>query len=766
MREAKALSKEHNKGMWLRQTTDPRKKNTHWLICGLVTLLNAMTLAVMAAGVVGFTAANAALIMAVTIAGCGLLYTILLKNNRENWLVILMFLSLLAGTILCRQQLLEGFRICWNQAGNTLLRQTGWVLPSFQLAGLDVELCVSLFSITVSVAIFLLCGILMRLAPKVLACLLVLFAIVSMALLKFDRDFVWLLPMLLMAVVTFLYGIWQKKATLSVMSLSGGICAVVAIALLALCAMPGVSNRAEQSGLKVQKMLHAKQYETKYQTLPEGDFTHFAVVEREAEPALVVTMDVPHAMYLRGYTAATLEGDRWLTLDRNVIADDQTLLYWLNTKSFDLNAQFGAIAALAQLPQSTVTIQNIGACSYYRYAPFSIVAGEWMQPENLNADGIYADGQRDYTYSAWVGTGENILQVLTMLQTSEDPAVLEYRKAESAYRQFVYEQYLQIPDEVKTLLQEAWDGAASQFDQPMTRQQCQESALIFLAKCFPEEGTPENLQLPLSVAEGTVYQYVTVAVMTLRYFGIPARYVEGYAVTEEMVSGLASGDSLTVDSSCATAWVEVYQDGIGWTPMDLAPGMGQRQEPSDEEEPNEDPNSPNEDKTEEPEEQEPEKQEQPEPEPIGGTLVRIFRNLLKIIALIILGICLLIWLLFVRRKWILKRKNRKFDSEDCKNAVAWIYADAALLLEKMGFQSVNGSMRALQPKLEVQFGLEFAEQFAAATDLNDRAVFCSRPMDGEQRRTAMEFHNCVAQKLHVNSKWYRRLWLKWLLCLY
>ena len=763
---AKALSKGNTRGLWLRQAPVHKKNNTHWLFQALVTMLTSMVLTLTTASLADFTAGNAVLVMVAATVGCGFIHGIFLKIGCEHWFAILMLSCLLATFVLCRQYLLEGFRICWNQAGNTVVRRTGWVLPPFQLAGLDGDLCAALFSAAMAAVSFLLCGVLVRFTPKVLSCFLAAFATGGMMLLRMDNEFVWLLPMLFAAVATFLYGLWQNKAALSVMGLSWGSCAITAVALLALLSLPDVKKWAGNTSYWLQRTIHTKKYETNYQALPEGDFTHFEVVERDAAPALAVTMDVPHIMYLRGFTAAILENDCWISLDRDVLADNRDLLYWLSTQSFDLNAQFGEAADLAKLPQSTVTIQNIGACSYYRYVPFSIAAGEWACPENLNADGIYADGQREYTYSAWIGSGENILQVLTLLQTSEDGAVLQYRKAESAYQQFVYEQYLQVPEEVKQLLQEAWDSVSSEFEKPMTRQQSQECALIFLAQCFPEEGTPENLRLPLSVAEGTVYQYVTVAVMTLRYFGIPARYVEGYRITEQMVSGLESGATLTVDTSCATAWVEVYQDGIGWLPMDLAPGMGQRQEPSDEEDPNEDPDSPNKDKTEEPEEQEPEKQKQPEPEPVGGTMVLIFRNLLKTILLTLLGLTLVFLMLFLRRKWILKQKGRKFDSIDYKESVAYIYSDTAKLLEKLGFHRGNGSMRDLRGALEEQFGFEFARQFTMATDLNDRAVFSSHAMDAKQRETVREFHNCVAQSLHTGSKWYRHLWLKWVLCLY
>lgn len=42
-----------------------------------------------------------------------------------------------------------------------------------------------------------------------------------------------------------------------------------------------------------------------------------------------------------------------------------------------------------------------------------------------------------------------------------------------------------------------------------------------------------------------------------------------------------------MDSSCARGWAEVYQDGIGWIPMELTPGLGEVPEQKPEETQNE-----------------------------------------------------------------------------------------------------------------------------------------------------------------------------------
>ena len=75
-------------------------------------------------------------------------------------------------------------------------------------------------------------------------------------------------------------------------------------------------------------------------------------------------------------------------------------------------------------------------------------------------------------------------------------------------------------------------------------------------------------------------------------------------------------------------------------------------------------------------------------------------------------------------------------------------------------------MRELAKPLEEKYGPEFAAQFDAVTNLNDRAMFSSNPMDEEHRKTASRFHSHVLRKLKSELKWYKRLWLKWVRCLY
>ena len=53
------------------------------------------------------------------------------------------------------------------------------------------------------------------------------------------------------------------------------------------------------------------------------------------------------------------------------------------------------------------------------------------------------------------------------------------------------------------------------------------------------------------------------------YYGIPARYVEGYLITPQDVEGKQAGDTIEIPGTNGHAWTEIYVDGLGWIPLEM-----------------------------------------------------------------------------------------------------------------------------------------------------------------------------------------------------
>ena len=74
--------------------------------------------------------------------------------------------------------------------------------------------------------------------------------------------------------------------------------------------------------------------------------------------------------------------------------------------------------------------------------------------------------------------------------------------------------------------------------------------------------------------EGYSMHFAAAATMMFRMLGVPARYVVGYAAPKEIFTTDGEGNYTAVlEDSNAHAWVEIYQPFLGWTPVEVTPGM-------------------------------------------------------------------------------------------------------------------------------------------------------------------------------------------------
>lgn len=87
-----------------------------------------------------------------------------------------------------------------------------------------------------------------------------------------------------------------------------------------------------------------------------------------------------------------------------------------------------------------------------------------------------------------------------------------------------------------------------------------------------DSGKDYILNFLFSQKKGYCQHFASAAVMMYRYFGIPARYVTGYAVDPDKFAYEDGSYVCNVPDYCAHAWVEYYSDADGlWTPVDVTP---------------------------------------------------------------------------------------------------------------------------------------------------------------------------------------------------
>ena len=138
-------------------------------------------------------------------------------------------------------------------------------------------------------------------------------------------------------------------------------------------------------------------------------------------------------------------------------------------------------------------------------------------------------------------------------QQITEQSVQNYVDLEKDYRKFVYNHYLTISDEDKTVVAPYVPEA-------------KEDLVSFT------ETLRKNLKQAGEAEKWDALQYTSLGTLAFRTAGIPARYVEGYEAVTGEEKNAAGKYTAHVTAQQAHAWIEIYCDGVGWLPIDVTPG--------------------------------------------------------------------------------------------------------------------------------------------------------------------------------------------------
>ena len=707
-------------------------------------------------------------------------WTVLGVWNKDRLFVPVVLVVLLAIVLLFGKAVIDGVCLLWNCLAENYLIGTGRVLPELQVT---TEQSIGRLNLVLPVlgCLLSLLAIVCVQKAKILTAILnlTLLAVALVVLQQADLNG-WHVFLLAVSLLLLLSGGWELHRKGQILPLAAGILVTAAVSglVLAMMLLPGAKSWAENVKATTADTVHRIRFETDYTALPEGRLAAYDNDSRSGYTALLVTMEQPEELYLRGFVGEICEKGVWTAADAAVAEKD--LLHWLQKNAFYPQTQFAAAANVLETETNRISVQNVNACSRYVYTPYGMTSSSYLDAETLQPASLDANGSRSYTYSAVYNAAGSLQELLTTLKEDETDAVLAYRQAESAYRDLVYTRNLQVDEQAIEKLGEALDECCAEYGEAseLTLGQAQDSALEFLSLYFGDKAN--EIQMILPHLQGTHYQYATAAAMVLRYYGVPARYAEGFVIPQELAE---EEGQIAVDNSCGRAWVEVYQDGVGWLPMELTPGfealagseteagvrpvgvMGV------------DPNA--ETGTEEGEgegafltegkEQDDKEAEENDTEDDlsgGGTMMRIKKALKWTGILLLIAAVLLILFIILRRVYLLKKKRQFFEAGDLREALGWIYADAALFLSEMGLDRGCGSMNKISDAAEERFGAEYGKTCRKMKQLNDLVLFSNHDQPEESRTDMLQFRKETLSYMKKHAKWYRKLWLQWGPCVY
>ena len=310
------------------------------------------------------------------------------------------------------------------------------------------------------------------------------------------------------------------------------LCLALGLGLLPL------SGTLPQSDLKrdLAAAWHSLRYDSSSNAMPEGRLQNLPALSKSGDAALDVTMEVPQKLYLRGFVGETYTSKGWEPLSGDTLAEYEDLFYWLHREGFYGQGATGqAVALTSQEENAALTIRTRSACSARVYLPYALAGDAFLNPMSLEDATAPAQG-KDMTLSYYPGSVPEWYEAQAALARKQDESKA-YLSLESAYRAFVQAQYLQLTPEAAQAARTLFGGEAPAMTLAEIRQAVVDrldQLITYDETVVTQIGNQDFLQYLTSVSRrGYSVHYATAATILLRYCGVPARYVEGYFLSDE-----------------------------------------------------------------------------------------------------------------------------------------------------------------------------------------------------------------------------------------
>jgi hypothetical protein len=699
----------------------------------------------------GYNLAALAIVGAVfCLLSCGL------RGNRKLAPVIAV-LALAIYTAAAHRPILDGLNITMNQVFDGMEFMRGRIFPRYEIAGGAPELRATMFMALPAALLGLAAGGSSDGKP--------VFQLVSSAILAaatFAGVYVpdaWTAALCLTAAVVCARGVTRRNNFRAGGAALWGIAAVAVLAGISL--IPALlfgdgSAAAESRRIRVSREIYSLRYEPEKQILPRGDFRLLGSFEPdESRAVMTVTVSEPAELYLRGFVGERYVGDGWAELPAAQKARSTKEFSWLHDRGFFAQNQTALLADALRLKAgtSTVSVRNETAGAGCVYAPYELIGGE-PDPEQIGDADLPASGlrgQREYTYevtSRSVSDYDVLFEALTAARRAEDKDVTEYLESENVFREYVYANYLDVPQEAAAAVRKMLGGeipaGGADFETAKEIVRDYAAYAIEYSETPPKYVGGDFMTYLADGGQGYDPHYATAAVLMFRSLGIPARYVEGWHIPEADATVAAeNGVPVGVTQASAHAWAEIYRDGVGFVPFEVTPTDAAVSQTVVTQE-----NVSLTDEEEEP------------PEQI---------NWLKILLLVLLALVALLVICFaalaIRRRIRLMRWERMLGESPPDTAAEQLTAYIVCLLGRMGISHGNGSLYGMADAIGETLGRDTAAAFSEVIAVQQRARFSAMPPDSQRSGEVYEFAGGIAKKLRERSKLHARFRLKYIECL-
>lgn len=275
-----------------------------------------------------------------------------------------------------------------------------------------------------------------------------------------------------------------------------------------------------------------------------------------------------NTVYLKGFVGGSYGEKAWTA------QTDGELEAYYRKQGMELPGSYAALVnigyqALKALhrsePPGYMEIEELGGRGSYSIYPYGAMMPEDFQ---VHGDGSVERRSARYGFSYYAQSGLGRQDVLTKAWEAE----------EERYRRYVYDNFLEYPEEELPLFTERLKKEKIRTEDIYV---CALDIINFLGGQAGYNldvgnnpaGTDFVEYFLFESREGYCVHFASAAVLALRYFGIPARYVAGYSASpSDFVSTPEGQYAAVLTGKHAHAWAEVYLDSIGWVPVEATPG--------------------------------------------------------------------------------------------------------------------------------------------------------------------------------------------------
>ena len=319
--------------------------------------------------------------------------------------------------------------------------------------------------------------------------------------------------------------------------------------------------------------------------LPCGDFSKINRISSDKKEMLRVVMSKPQSYYLRGFVGGDYSVKGWKSPEYKKLYDYSDMFYVLHQNNFYGHSQISLLCSnlYSISGDNRIIVKNIGACRKYIYAPYETDTQKSFLSYNNRLDdcGILSDGffgEKNYIYFAYDNKVKNYSSLENALYTENyENKYSDYLKSEAHYRNFVYKNYLDIPEAAENVIKSVLGSYEK--SERISYTTAKLNILNVLSKNeYSDEvnykctGNTDIVSEFLQETKiGNSVHFASAAALMLRYYGIPSRYAEGYAITPDDTENVRSNTEIIITDDNAHMWAEYYCDGIGWLPFETVP---------------------------------------------------------------------------------------------------------------------------------------------------------------------------------------------------